>query len=255
MQEYASIAELYALDFAGIREDVDFYRSLARRTKGPILEFMCGTGRVAIPLAMSGYTVTGVDSSLEMLAVAQRAHDQEPTIPLTLHQGDIRNWSSDTRYSLAIVALNSFMHMLNVEDQLAALGTLHAAMRPTGTLVIDVFNPDVRALPDYHGDVMLDKTFILPDGRTVQKFVAQWADVAQQLINVVFMYDIIESNQQVHRQNAAFAMRWLWRYEIEHLLARAGFRVEAIYGDYDLNPYESTSEQIIVVARKSKTKR
>jgi hypothetical protein len=38
--------------------------------------------------------------------------------------------------------------------------------------VIDLFNPDVRALPDYRGDVMLDKTFPLPDGRTVQKFVA-----------------------------------------------------------------------------------
>lgn len=81
MQEYASIAELYAVDFAGIREDVDFYRSLARRTKGPILEFMCGTGRVAIPLAMSGYTVTGVDSSLEMLAVAQRDTIKNPPYP------------------------------------------------------------------------------------------------------------------------------------------------------------------------------
>ena len=255
MQEYASIAELYAVDFAAVRDDVDFYRSLARRTKGPILEFMCGTGRVAIPLAKSGYAVTGIDSSPEMLAVAQRAHDQDPSIPLTLHHGDIRNWASDTRYSLAIVALNSFMHMLTVEDQLDALGTLHAALRPTGTLVIDLFNPDVRALPDYHGDVMLDKTFPLPDGRTVQKFVAQWADVAQQLINVVFMYDITDSNQRVQRHNAAFAMRWLWRYEVEHLLARAGFQVEAIYGDYELNPYESTSEQIIVVARKSKRNR
>ena len=110
-------------------------------------------------------------------------------------------------------------------------------------------------MPDYHGDVMLDKTFPLPDGRTVQKFVAQWADVAQQLINLVFMYDIIDSNQRVQRHNAAFAMRWLWRYEVEHLLARAGFQVDAIYGDYELNPYDSSSEQIIVVARKSKRKR
>lgn len=255
MQEYAAIAALYAVDFAGVRSDVDFYRSLAYRTKGPILEFMCGTGRVALPLAEAGYAVTGVDSSPQMLALAQQAHDRDPSIPLTLFHGDIRNWASDTRYSLAIVALNSFMHMLNVEDQLAALGTLHAALRPTGTLVIDLFNPDMRALPDYHGDVMLDKTFSLPDGRTVQKFVAQWADVAQQLINVVFMYDIIDSNQRVERQSAAFAMRWLWRYEIEHLLARAGFQVAAIYGDYELNPYDSSSEQIIVVARKSKRKR
>jgi hypothetical protein len=62
------------------------------------------------------------------------------------------------------------------------------------------------------------------------------------------MYDIVDSNQRVQRHNAAFAMRWLWRYEVEHLLARAGFQVEAVYGDYELNPYDNTSEQIIVVA-------
>ena len=34
-------------------------------------------------------------------------------------------------------------------------------------------------------------------------------------------------------------MRYLFRYEVEHLLARCGFEVEALYADYDKSPYGS----------------
>jgi hypothetical protein len=45
-------------------------------------------------------------------------------------------------------------------------------------------------------------------------------------------------------------MRWLWRFEAEHLLARAGFVLEHVYGDYELGPLSNESEQMILVARK-----
>ena len=38
----------------------------------------------------------------------------------------------------------------------------------------------------------------------------------------------------------AFALRYLFRFEAEHLLARAGFAVEHLYGGYDRSPYGST---------------
>ncbi|MCE2851662.1 MAG: class I SAM-dependent methyltransferase [Roseiflexaceae bacterium] len=246
MQEYAAIAELYAIDFADIHEDVDFYRSLALHSNGPILECMCGTGRILAPLARAGYTVTGIDSSAEMIAVAHRTLADTPA---TLIQADIRTWQSDTRYGLAIVALNSFMHMTTTSDQLEALATIHDALLPGGRLVIDVFNPDVRSIPAYRGDVVLDRQFTLADGRHVQKFVVQWADIVAQQIHVVFMYDINEQHH-VKRVSASFTMRWLWRFEAEHLLARAGFVLEHVYGDYELGPLSNESEQMILVARK-----
>lgn len=246
MHEYAAIAELYAADFADIHEDVDFYRLLARHTNGPIVEYMCGTGRVLVPLAQAGYQVTGVDSSAEMLAITRRELGQTAA---TVVHGDVRSWQSDTRYGLAIVALNSFMHLTTTADQLAALSAMHAALRPSGRLVIDVFNPDIRSIPAYRGDVVLDRQFSLPDGRHVQKFVAQWADILTQRINVVFMYDINETSH-VRRVSATFTMRWLWRYEAEHLLTRAGFELEHVYGDYELGPLTNESEQMVLVARK-----
>ncbi|MEY3990329.1 MAG: hypothetical protein RI985_1410 [Chloroflexota bacterium] len=255
MHEYQHIAELYAIDFGEVLEDVDFYRSFAQHTRGPIVEFMCGTGRVCVPLAVDGHTVVGVDTSDEMLAIAQRTRDANQIDNLTLHHGDVRTWQSDTKFGLAIVALNSFMHLTDVNDQIQALTNIHRSLQPGGYLVLDLFHPDMRALPDYKGDVVLDKRFALPDGRVVHKFVSQWSDIAQQLIHVVFMYDISDAVNGIQRKSASFAMRYFWRYEIEHLLARTGFTLQHCYGSYELDSFGSESEQMLIVAKRNSKSR
>jgi len=54
----------------------------------------------------------------------------------------------------------------------------------------------------------------------------------------------------VRRSALPFTMRWVYRYELEHLLARAGFALEAVYGSYDLDEYDSASDLLLAVARK-----
>jgi hypothetical protein len=46
-------------------------------------------------------------------------------------------------------------------------------------------------------------------------------------------------------------MRWVYRYELEHLLARAGFVLEQVYGSYELDDYRSDSDVMLAVARRS----
>ena len=50
--------------------DVDFYRACTRRFGRTVLELGVGTGRVAIPLAQAGCTVTGLDLAPAMLDLA-----------------------------------------------------------------------------------------------------------------------------------------------------------------------------------------
>lgn len=45
-------------------------------------------------------------------------------------------------------------------------------------------------------------------------------------------------------------LRWFYRYELEHLLERAGFVVEAVYGSYDLDPFVASSDIMLTVARR-----
>ena len=49
-----------------------------------------------------------------------------------------------------------------------------------------------------------------------------------------------------------FETRYLWRFEAELLLGKAGFTLEALYGDWDANPFESASDRMILVARRKR---
>src|SRR5690349_10285750 len=185
MNQFDAFAEYYDADYGAIAEDLPFYRELARRAGGRVLEVMCGSGRLLLPLARAGLRLAGVDVSGAMLGLARERLAAANLIErVQLLEADIRERAPRGPFGLAIVAINSLMHLADIAGQLAALRNIHAALRPGGLLAIDLFNPDPRALADQHGALALDKTFTLADGTRVQKFVAQQIDLAAQTSHV-----------------------------------------------------------------------
>jgi SAM-dependent methyltransferase len=250
VSQFDAFARYYDADYGAFDDDVPFYRELARRAGGRVLEAMCGTGRLLVPLAEAGFRVAGVDVSGALLERARQRLEAAGALERAeLLEADIRERAPQGPFGLAIVAINSFMHLATAADQLAALGQIRDALAPGGLLAIDLFNPHPRALAEQNGALVLDKSFTL-GGTIVQKFVSQQADVAAQVSHVTFIYDEIGAGGQVHRTALPFTMRWLYRYELEHLLARAGFVAEAVYGSYELDEYGAGSELMLAVARK-----
>jgi SAM-dependent methyltransferase len=251
MSLYDPIARFYDADHGEFDQDLQFYLELAHRTGGPVLEAMCGSGRLLMPLAEAGYQVAGTDTSQAMLDLAQtrlNMHGVSKRAALTCV--DIREPAPGGRYALAIIALNSFMHLTTTEDQLGALGALHESLLPGGILALDLFNPNPRLLAEYDNELVFDKAFTLEDGAQVQKYVAQQIDAATQINTVNFIYDEVGADHIVRRYTASFEMRWTYRYELEHLLERSGFALEQVYGSYELDPYRSDSDIMLAVARR-----
>jgi SAM-dependent methyltransferase len=244
-------AHYYDADYSDVTDDIAFYQELARRCDDPIIELMCGSGRLLLPLAQAGHRLTGVDISPAMLALARaKLADAGLSERVTLVEGDIRTSAPAGAFGLAIIGLNSFMHLTTTADQFAALGHIHAALATGGLLVLDLFNPDLRTLADAMGQLVLEKRFLLADGTIVHKFITQQTDTAAQLSYVSFIYDELDAEGRVRRSALPFTMRWLYRYELEHLLARAGFELEALYGSYELDAYSGDSELMLAVARR-----
>lgn len=251
MSQFDGFARYYDADFGYFEEDIPFYRELARRCGGPILEPMCGSGRILLPLARAGYRLTGVDVSPTLLQVARTKLAAAGLLgQVELLEADIRQPLQPGAFGLALIGLNSFMHLTSTNDQLAALRQIHAVLRPDGLLALDLFNPDLRAIASYNNELVFDKVLVLEDGSLVHKFVTQQADPATQTITTQFIYDEQDATGLVRRNVQPFSLRWLYRFELEHLLARAGFELEAVYGSYELDEYENTSEQMLAVARK-----
>jgi hypothetical protein len=71
-------------------------------------------------------------------------------------------------------------------------------------------------------------------------------NLAMQVLTVFFRHERWQGGAKVSEGTSEIRLRWFYRYEIEHLLARAGFEVEALHGGFDGRPFDAKSERIIV---------
>lgn len=242
--DYAIAADLYdyVVPYAN-RPDVSFYVDEARSAAGPVLELGCGTGRVLIPIARAGLDITGIDASPRMLGICRRHLSAEPPeiqSRVTLIEADMRSFDLGCRFVLATIPFRPFQHLITVDDQLACLAAIRRHLSDNGRLVFDLFNPSLDLLANHPLDVESghEPEFVTPDGRRVircYRTVAQ--DRFQQTGSHELIYEVTHPDGSKERLIHPFTLRYLFRFEVEHLLARAGFAVEHLYSDYARSPY------------------
>lgn len=250
MSDYETIARFYDLDYQDRRDDIDMYLGFALRCGSPILEIGVGTGRIAIPLALAGYGVTGVDISPAMLKLA-RDKSQVTGIGqrIDLVQSDARCLDLGKCYNLAIIAASSFMHFVNMDEQTAVLRSVRDHLQPGGLLIIDVINPDQYISQDPDRVMIHEYTKQDPgSGCLVTKFQVKQTDQARQELIMQFLYDEIAGDGVLRRTVVPFRVRYFTQHELYLLLVSSGFRVEHIYGSYELDEYSSESPSMIFVA-------
>ena len=227
-------------------DDVAFYRELAVASYGPVLELGVGTGRVLLPIAELGIPVTGVDSSPRMLQQLRRKRFP-PTLRLLCAPMQDFDLGAD-RFTLIYAAFRSFQHLLEVEDQLACLACVRRHLAPGGTFAFDVFAPRFDLLAQARGEVE-EARFEL-DGESVVSYSRTSADQALQRLHVALRHERSSGGELVANECVPLELRYFFRYELEHLLARAGFSAE-LYGGFDRRPFDHVSGETVVIARAS----
>jgi SAM-dependent methyltransferase len=236
--------------------DLPFYRELAQAEGGRVLELACGSGRVLLPLVGSGYDVVGIDVSPHMLAVARgKLASNHKSGRGRLVEADMRDFAlGETGFDLAIVAVKSFAYLTTRDDQLRALERIAAHLRPGGVLTMDLMHPRLDWLAASDGSMKDDLLHRVASGNytlsRVESVVS--TDLAQQLRVIRSIYERIDdSGAVIEKRFVEWPYRWTYRFEAEHLLERAGFAIEAVYGGYRREPFTSSSGAMVFVARKS----
>lgn len=227
------------------RPDVGFFVDEAVKSGGPVLEVGCGSGRVLIPTARARVEITGLDSSETMLAKCRERIDEEPDdvrSRVALINADMRDFELDRKFRLITLPFRPFQHLLSVDDQLKCLMTLRRHLADGGRLVLDLFNPSVVALAkdDLGTESDPEEEFTMRDGRRVvrtHKIVDR--DLFDQIVYSELIYYVTYPDGRKERLVHSFPLRYLFRFEVEHLLKLAGFEVEALYSDYERSPFGS----------------
>jgi SAM-dependent methyltransferase len=247
---YGSVtAAYYDAAYAVVRgpaRDVAFYTELARASGGPVLELACGTGRVLLEIARQGIPCTGIDLSPRML---ERLREKGAPPSLKLVQAPMQRFDlGQDRFALIYAAFRGFQHLHTVEDQLACLACVRRHLAPGGVFAFDVFNPKLERMGGSEDPETEGVRFQL-NGEEVVRYEQVQRDAGRQLLRVRMRYQRRRGGADLGSQQVEIQMRWFYRYEIEHLLARAGFGEVAIYGDFARSPFAAGSPDIIVVAR------
>ena len=257
--EYAVTADLYDhVEPYRDRPDIAFFVEAASKAGSPVLEVGCGTGRVLIPTARAGVDIVGLDVSPRMLAVCrQRLRDEPEAVQskVRLVQADMRKFDLGRAFTLVTIPFRPFQHLLTVQDQLSCLENIRRHLVDGGTLILDVFNPSLEFLVNrpVGEEIAEEPEFNMPDGRRVirrHRIVAH--DRFTQVDDFELIYCVKHPDGREECLIHAFRMRYLFRFEAEHLLARAGFAVEHLYAGYDKSEYGSSYPgELVFVARKT----
>lgn len=252
-------ARLYDARGIGWPGELEFYRGLAAAEGcvgfggASVLEVACGTGRVSLDLAAHGSDVTGLDRSSDMLDAARAKTDGEnPGWSI----GDMRTFELKTRFGLVLVPGHSFQFMLTADDQVAALRRIHEHLRPGGLLCVHIDHPEagwLGSLPAVAGEKEPGPPIVeTASGRSYRLACAWTYEPATQTAVAHQAWERLGPGDAVIDRVEMPSMRLhvVGRVEMEHALVCAGFRVEALYGDFARGPFAHASTEMTWLARR-----
>ena len=262
------IAEIYDQSVTE-RADVDFLTSLIAPlilpasedewTEGRrflhILEPFCGTGRILLPLAQAGHTLTGLDQAAVMLDRLRQklaCLPEEVQARVTLRQADVIAGEWPGGFDLVVLAGNCLYELATPEEQEQVIRSAAASLKPGGYVYVDNDHMEGELHPawqrpgvgpSFPAGVCADGARVESTGETL------WFDAPARLVRfrrttrIVLPGKVIETEyiQQKHPVSQGEVQAWLERY---------GFVIEKTCGDKAGNPYQSQSPRAIFWARK-----
>jgi len=235
-------------------KEVAFYAKLLGTAKGPILEAMCGSGRLLIPLLKGGFVLEGVDNSSHMLQSCQkRCSDQG--LAVQLYHQSLQKLDLPRKYDLIFIAIGSFQLIQNRKEAFDVLKNLHSALLPGGRVVLETFVPWDAIKDNIHGLVLMSESKEMIFEKTAHS--ADGSQIIHKSTVTVHFKEQIEKTQSRYEkwvqgvfsqaEEEEYVVRWYHRFEMELLLEKAGFSAVSIIDE----SFEQNEQAVVYVASRS----
>jgi SAM-dependent methyltransferase len=243
------IARFYDAVYAEVRDGVDndWYLRRMAAAGGPVLEIGVGTGRLFAEARRRRIDAWGIDLSPAMIACCRAK--LEPGDRQRVSVGDALTMRPERRFALVCAPFRVLSHVHGTADQLRLLDAVHDCLAPGGEFAFDLYIPDLKMIlegvpehTDFDGEYA--------PGRRLRRIVqAAPGDLSTQRnrVRMAFRWD---EDDGEHRGEWAFEMRFFFRFEIEHLVARSRLTLDTLHGDFGGGPVTADSREFVVVCRR-----
>lgn len=197
-----------------------------------VLDLACGAGRHTAVLRRRGYRTLGLDLSLTLLA-RMRARD------LPRVAGDMRRLPfRPESFEWVLNFFTSFGYFETERENFRVLEEIVRVLVPDGRFLIDLMNPG----PVLAGLEPRDAEE--GDGRRVE--IERWYDAETQRVNKRITVRARDEEPRIFRES----VRLYQPEEVTIGLRWAGLEVDALFGNFQGDPYERDSERLILLGHK-----
>lgn len=237
-RSFLNDGEHYDACHASRHDDLLFWIKMASSAKS-VLELACGTGRIAIPLAVKGARVTGIDNCESMIAQGKR-NARGAGVEIEWVHGNMRQFDlGRDDFDLVILAFNSINLLLTLEDAQSCLRSARKHLAPNGRLVIDTFLPSPERL--VAEELKID--YVLPDDAKITIGARRSYDPASQIRSL----DLAIQSSTGETGNDTLDVHVYYPSELALLANSVDFDIVAMYGGYDQRRLDALSRRCIFV--------
>lgn len=235
--DFGFVADIYD-DYVNTDFDIPFYKALCGKYGGNILELMCGTGRVSMPLVEDGVNLTCVDYSQEMLDVfARKAAGKS----VSLICQDICELDIGRKFDFIFIPFNSITEITDKEKRRRAIKRIHGLLADGGDFLVTLYNPPYR-LKSADGNMKYIGKFDISGNRTLIVTYCNLYNKAASLVYGTQFYEIYDcENRLLDKRCLNISFSLITRDEMVEMAGEAGFRLKELYGDYSFGGFTDNS--------------
>ena len=241
---YNAFADYYdcLMENADYEKRCEYIMELMKRHKhdmGITLDLACGTGSLTCKLASNGVDVYGIDASAEMLSEAMQKSAEKELGILFLRQ-KMQNIDLYGTIDTCICTLDSINHLTNIDDVAQTFEKVAFFMNRDGVFMFDA-NTVYK-----HEKILADNTFVYEN----EKVFCVWQNSLSDNFVVDIDLDFFEEENGVYyRTSESFSERAYTQTQLEEMLEKAGFEIEAVYGDMTFETPKADEQRLVYVAR------
>ena len=224
---------------------LQFYLDLARQNPGGVLELACGTGQLAVPIAVADLPMIGLDRSPAMLAAA-RGRAAAAGTSLEFVEGDMRGFDLGRQFNFIFIARNSLLHLSSTDDFVATFAAVRRHLAPGGVFAFDIFNPDVKILAMPKGKRFPVMTVATDSFGSLTVEGSHDYNAAEQVDRGTWY---ISAAGKPDKWIVSVVVRSIFPQELPLLLAAGGFHLASRFGDLSRQSFGAGSPAQVCLCR------
>ena len=224
----------------------DFYEACFAKygvdTPAAIVDLGCGTGSISIELAKRGNSVTGLDTSEEMLALAYRKAE-EAKVKLLLLSQNMTCFDSGTHTDAALCCFDGINYLADTGEVYSCFCSAYENLRGGGLFIFDI------STPYKYENILANNSFVYE----YEDLFTVWESFYNKKSGVCdfdLTFFVKHKNGLWERSDEYQCQRKYSERTIISLLKKAGFELLETASDIDFSPVTATSEREFFICKK-----